>query len=57
MICEYCGEDVMTKPNDCMVCLDYKLGPVKREYTFAGLFTVQQVKRIEALFMLMEEEE
>lgn len=25
MICEYCGEHVMTKPNDCMVCLEWKL--------------------------------
>ena len=30
---------------------------MKREYTFAGLFTVEQVKRIEELFMLFEEEE
>jgi len=30
---------------------------MKREYTFSGLFTVEQVKRIEELFMLFEEEE
>jgi len=28
-VCEYCGEHVMTKPNDCMVCLDWKIGSGK----------------------------
>jgi len=30
---------------------------MKREYKFAGLFTIEQVRRIEELFMLFEEEE
>lgn len=31
MICEYCDEHVMTKPNDCFVCLDWKLPKEEEE--------------------------
>ncbi len=34
-----------------------KFAMLKREYEFAGYFTIEQVKRIEALMMLFEEEE
>jgi len=30
---------------------------MKREHVFAGLFTIEQVKRIQALLMIFEEEE